>query len=126
MSSAAHLSPMLYPSSFQYGIPEYPNPVEHPYEIVARSLERAQRRSGAAPRRFRPWLLAFRDHAFGGRTFGGPEVRSQIAAAEAFGANGWLLWNPRNGYTADGLEPEPFAAPAISSPESTGDTRPGS
>jgi hypothetical protein len=126
MQSVDYLSPMLYPSSFQYGIPDYRKPIEHPYEIVLRSLERAHQRTAVAPLRFRPWLQAFRDYAFGGRAFGGPEVRSQIEAAESFGANGWMLWNPRNRYIAEGLRPEAVTTPEISSPGWTAGTRPGS
>jgi hypothetical protein len=59
-----YISPMLYPSSFQFGIPGYRNPVQHPYEIVHRSLERALERTGPSPVRFRPWLQAFPDYAF--------------------------------------------------------------
>lgn len=33
-----YVSPMLYPSSFQFGIPGYRRPVEHPYQIVRLSL----------------------------------------------------------------------------------------
>ena len=29
-----YISPMLYPSGFQFGIPGYRNPVANPYEIV--------------------------------------------------------------------------------------------
>ena len=28
---------------------------------------------------------------------------AQIRAAEVFGANGWMLWNPRNIYSGAGL-----------------------
>lgn len=98
-----YLSPMLYPSGFKFGIPGYANPVAHPHEIVYLTLKRAAERSGLAPLRFRPWLQAFRDYAFDHRPFTGEEIRQQIAAAEKFGANGWMLWNPRNAYTADGL-----------------------
>ncbi len=101
-----YLSPMLYPSGFKFGIPGYTNPVAHPHEIVHLTLRRAADRSGLAPVRFRPWLQAFRDYAFDRRPFGGQEIRQQIDAAEKFGANGWMLWNPRNAYTADGLKPE--------------------
>jgi hypothetical protein len=41
-----YVSPMLYPSGFQFGIPGYPNPVTHPYEIVRLLLERARARLG--------------------------------------------------------------------------------
>jgi hypothetical protein len=102
---ADYVSPMLYPSSFQFGIPGHRQPVEHPYQIVRLSLERARERTALPPVRFRPWLQAFRDYAFGGRPFTATEIRSQIDAAEDFGADGWMLWNPRNQYSAAGLKP---------------------
>ncbi|HET7833239.1 MAG TPA: putative glycoside hydrolase [Gallionella sp.] len=101
-----YISLMLYPSGFQFGIPGISNPVEHPDQIVARTLERARQRTGWPPSRFRPWLQAFRDYAFGRVPFGGAQVRAQIDAAEAFGSDGWMLWNPRNVYSRDGLRPK--------------------
>ena len=98
-----YLSPMLYPSGFQFGIPGYPNPLAHPYEIVRLSLERARARLGVAPIRFRPWLQAFKDYAFDRRTFDADEVAAQIRAAADFGSDGWMLWNPRNTYGDAGL-----------------------
>jgi hypothetical protein len=102
-----YVSPMLYPSSFQFGIPDYRNPVEQPYEIVHRSLSRALQRTKGSPLRFRPWLQAFRDEAFDGRPFTSGEVRAQIRAAEAIGTDGWMLWNPQNRYSREDLLPEP-------------------
>ncbi len=98
-----YLSPMLYPSGFHAGIPGCSDPVAHPYEIVYRSLVRAKERSGLAPVRFRPWLQAFHDYAFDRREYGAKEIMQQIRAAEDFGSNGWMLWNPRNEYSVDGL-----------------------
>jgi hypothetical protein len=98
-----YVSPMLYPSCFQFGIPGYRNPVQHPYEIVYLSLKRARDRTDLPAMRFRPWLQAFRDYAFGGKPFKGREIRAQINAAEIFGSDGWMLWNPRNVYSGDGL-----------------------
>jgi len=98
-----YLSLMLYPSGFQFGIPGYRNPVEHPYEIVFRSLERARERTGLPSVRFRPWLQNFRDYAFDKRNFFGPEIRTQISAADTFGSGGWMLWNARNEYFSEGL-----------------------
>jgi hypothetical protein len=98
-----YVSPMLYPSCFQYGIPGYRDPVAHPYEIVFLSLQNARER-GIASIRFRPWLQAFRDYAFDRREFTGTQIRAQISAAEKFGSDGWMLWNPRNLYTAGGLQ----------------------
>jgi len=102
-----YISLMLYPSGFQFGIPGYRNPVAHPYEIVSLSLKRARERTNIPAVRFRPWLQAFKDYAFDKRYFYGPEIRSQIIAAEEFGSGGWMLWNPRNVYRADGLKIEP-------------------
>jgi hypothetical protein len=31
-------------------------------------------------------------------------VRAQITAADEFGSNGWMLWNPRNDYSTAGFE----------------------
>lgn len=100
------MSPMLYPSGFKFGIPGYLNPVRHPREIIYLSLEQAKKRTGLPGIRFRPWLQAFRDYAFGGVPFTGREIRTQIDAAENSGSNGWMLWNPNNLYTRNGLKPK--------------------
>ena len=98
-----YVSPMLYPSGFEFGIPGYRDPVQHPYEIVRYSLERAIARTGVSPLRFRPWLQAFRDYAFDRRNFGEDEVKAQIKGADGFGSDGWMLWNPRNDYAGLGF-----------------------
>lgn len=98
-----YLSPMLYPTSFSFGIPGYANPVAAPREIVGLSLANAGRRTGLSGLHFRPWLQAFRDYAFDRRVFGAEQIRAQIDAAEAFGSDGWMLWNPRNVYGEGGL-----------------------
>jgi hypothetical protein len=100
---ADYVSPMLYPSSFRFGIPGYRNPVRYPYEIVRLSLDRAVARAGVSPLRLRPWIQAFADYAFRGGSFASGEIRKQIAAAEEAGTSGWMLWNPRNRYSADDL-----------------------
>lgn len=101
-----YLSPMLYPSGFQYGIPGYRIPVTHSYEIVYLSLKRAQERTHLPSVHFRPWLQAFRDYAFDKRYFGDKEIRDQINAVEKFGSYGWMLWNPQNIYSKYGLKRE--------------------
>jgi hypothetical protein len=98
-----YVSPMLYPSTFQYGIPGDRNPVENPLDIIRLTLARAHERTGLNPIHFRPWLQAFRDYAFDRRKFGADQIRDQIQAAETFGSDGWMLWNPRNVYTTAGL-----------------------
>lgn len=102
-----YMSLMLYPSGFQFGIPGYLNPVHHPREVVHLSLQKAKQRTGLPAMRFRPWLQAFRDYAFDRTPFGAEQIRVQIEAADNFGSDGWMLWNPHNIYLRDGLRPEP-------------------
>ncbi|MDP3266955.1 MAG: putative glycoside hydrolase [Sulfuricurvum sp.] len=98
-----YLSPMLYPSGFNAGIPGYPNPVKANYEIVKHSLDKSLTKSGNSALCYRPWLQAFKDYAFDRRVYGEQEIRDQIRASEDFGSCGWILWNPRNVYTGAGL-----------------------
>ncbi len=99
-----YLCPMLYPSGFQFGIPGYRIPVANPYQIVYLSLKRAQERTKLPPQHFRPWLQAFRDYAFDRREFKDREITSQVDAANGFGSDGWMFWNPRNNYSPAGLK----------------------
>ena len=103
---ADYLSPMLYPSGFQFGIPGYTNPITHPYEIVNRSLEECKSRTAGTAVRYRPWLQAFPDYAFGGQKVGADEIGKQIKASKDAGTVGWMLWNPRNVYSSDDIKPE--------------------
>jgi hypothetical protein len=103
---APHLDffcPMVYPSGYHKGIPGFRNPVENPYEVVRESVRLIRQRSGQARVRVRPWLQDFRDYAFDRRIFGVAEIRAQIKGADDAGAVGWMLWNPRNDYTAAAL-----------------------
>ena len=112
-----YLSPMLYPSGFQYGIPGYRIPTTHSYEIVYLTLKKAQERTGLSPFRFRPWLQAFRDYAFDRRFFEEREIREQINGVERFGSPGWLLWNPQNIYSKEGLKRKGSSVYAFQKPE---------
>jgi len=98
-----YISPMLYPSSFQVGIPGYPNPVQANYQIVKHSLDKALQKSVNSPLHYRPWLQAFKDYAFDRRNYGAKEISEQIQASEDFGSNGWMLWNAANQYRVDGI-----------------------
>ena len=100
------ISPMLYPSGFQFGIPGYRNPVQNPYEIVYKTLEECKRRTASKPAKYRPWLQAFTDYAFGGKYFGAEEIGKQTKASRDAGTDGWMLWNPRNVYTTNDIRPE--------------------
>lgn len=102
---ADFICPMLYPSGFHLGIPEYKDPMKHMYEVIFYTLEEAYNRTGIDRRRFRPWLQAFRDYSFDKRPFRAKEIREQITASEDFGSGGWLLWHPASYFVADGLLP---------------------
>jgi hypothetical protein len=100
------VSPMLYPSGFQFGIPGYRNPIQAPYEIVFKSLEECKRRTASSHLHYRPWLQAFTDYAFGGKAFGADEIGKQTKAARDAATDGWMLWNPRNVYTTNEIKAE--------------------
>jgi hypothetical protein len=105
-----YISPMVYPSGYHVGIPGVRNPVNNPYEIVKESVRLTRKRANASPVVVRPWLQDFRDYAFDRRIFGVREIQAQIRGADDGGAQGWMLWNPRNDYTAAALRPETVQA----------------
>jgi hypothetical protein len=94
---------MAYPSAYHRGIPGHPNPVAHPYEVVSETVRRTRERTAHAQVGVRPWIQDFCDYAFDRRPFGVPELHRQMKGAEDAGARGWMLWNPRNVYTAEAL-----------------------
>jgi len=98
-----YISPMLYPSSFTWGLPGCTNPAADPGQIVRRSLAEAVQRTGLPGVRFRPWLQAFRDYAFDHRPFDAAAIKAQVDAADAADTDGWMLWNPRNHYEVTDL-----------------------
>ena len=105
-----YISPMVYPSGYHRGIPGFRNPVEHPYEIVRESVRLIRKRSTHATVQVRPWIQDFRDYAFDRRIFGVREIRAQMRGADEAGGAGWMLWNPRNDYTAEALRSKPVVA----------------
>ncbi|MBM4441554.1 MAG: GTP-binding protein, partial [Candidatus Rokubacteria bacterium] len=103
---APHLDyfcPMVYPSGYHKGIPGYRNPVENPYHIVHESVRLTIKRSAPHVVKVRPWLQDFRDYAFDRRIFGVTEIKAQIKGSDDAGGIGWMLWNPKNDYTAAAL-----------------------
>jgi hypothetical protein len=106
---SAHLdfiSPMVYPSGYNRGIPGFIKPLENPYQIVFESVRLIRKRAAHTQVRVRPWLQDFRDYAFDKRIFGVTEIRAQMKGADDAGGSGWMLWNPRNNYTVAALRPK--------------------
>jgi hypothetical protein len=104
-----YICPMVYPSGYHRGIPGVRNPVAQPYEIVKESVRLTRKRSAPGTVQVRPWLQDFRDYAFDRRIFGVNEIRAQIRGARDGGAVGFMLWNPKNGYTGGALAPKTTA-----------------
>jgi hypothetical protein len=92
------------------GIPGVRKPVENPYEIVKESVRLTRKRAAHTAVQVRPWIQDFRDYAFDKRIFGVKEIRGQIKGSDDGGGSGWMLWNPRNDYTADALRRQPVVA----------------
>ena len=105
-----YICPMVYPSGYHKGIPGHSNPMLVPGKVVFESVRLIRKRAGVNVVRVRPWLQDFKDYAFDRRIFGVSEVTAQIRGAEEAGAPGWMLWNPRNDYTAAALRGKPALA----------------
>jgi len=97
-----YLSPMVYPSHFASGFLNFPNPANHPYEVVNHSMLSASGRLTAAsstPDKLRPWLQDFNL----GASYTAEMVRAQIQATYDAGLDSWMLWDPNNRYTPAAL-----------------------
>ena len=93
--------PMVYPSHFNSGEYDLPDPNAEPGQTVARSLEDFQRALEGRTARLTPWLQDFSL----GRAYSLEDVLAQIAAARGEHADGFLLWNPEGVYSTDALGP---------------------
>lgn len=99
------ISPMTYPSHYSPGNFEFPNPAEHPYEVILKTLESGKKfietASGTAS--VRPWLQDFDL----GAVYDAKMVREEIRAVTDAGyGNSWMVWNPRNFYEKENFLPE--------------------
>jgi hypothetical protein len=106
-----YMCPMVYPSHFVPGEFGFDNPAEHPYEIIARSMEAGFKQIDGQRAKLRPWLQDFtliwvpKDQIV---EYGPDEVRAQIKAVEDSGQSvGWTLYDSSNLYDEAALKPEP-------------------
>lgn len=99
------ISPMLYPSTFDKGIPGYKEAVAHPYEVVHNSAKIAVQRTATTNCQVRPWLQDFQDYRFDKRLFGQAEIQAQIKGGFDAGCSGYMVWNPGGKYTVDAYAP---------------------
>jgi len=116
-----YISPMIYPSHYanvgQNGTGQLINevlfkyPDLEPYGVVYNTLFVAQKKlhRSQLSGRIRPWLQAFTASYLGKdryQEYNGEQIKEQIRAAYDAGIEEWLLWNPKNRYSADGLAKE--------------------
>ena len=89
------ISPMLYPSHYDANWYDFPDPDDHPGEMIDLALADGISR---LPREVvvRPWLQDF--------GYTAEEVRAQITAVEEYGL-GWMLWNAASEVTVEALLP---------------------
>jgi hypothetical protein len=104
---ADYVSLMVYPSHYEEGnIPVDGHPNDFPSETVTYTLEQSQLWAPGTMKKMRPWLQDFTYPLEGYSVYGPDEVRAQIAAAEAMGVSGWLLWNAAGEFQVSALAPE--------------------
>ncbi len=116
-----YVCPMVYPSHYSVGDFGFANPADHPYEVIFGTIEKGkeqirQKEIAAAGtttpslidpsfkkdlKKLRPWLQDFNL----GAMYDGNMIRKEKQALYDSGLTaGWLLWNPRNVYTAAALD----------------------
>jgi hypothetical protein len=91
--------PMVYPSHYNSGEYNLPDPSGSPGTTVAASLRDFRRQMRGSKAQLIPWLEDFSL----GRTRTPDEVRAQIEAARSYQTRGFLLWNPSGVYTQEVL-----------------------
>ncbi len=94
-----YIAPMLYPSHWNPGEYNVPDPNAQPYDIVLRSLQDFRSRTAGSSAIVLPWLQDFSL----GVSYGDAEVRAQIDATHASGIDGYFLWSPVVSYHGDAL-----------------------
>ena len=96
-----YICPMVYPSHYPAGHDGFINPAAHPYEVIHDALVVGNERlaSISSSAKLRPWLQDFDL----GANYNAKMIELQKEAVYNAGAYGWLLWNPKNIYTEDGL-----------------------
>ena len=93
--------PMVYPSHYNAGEYNLPDPNAEPGETVSHSLLDFQTALEGRKARLTPWLQDFSL----GRTYTLDDVRAQVQAARLRHAGGFLLWNAEGLYDAPALQP---------------------
>ncbi len=88
------ISPMLYPSHFDFNFDGRDNPADHPYYFIFTGSKKVISLSKGKTA-VRPWLQAFKWRV---TDYNAEYIIKQIKAAKDSGSNGYLFWNSSNNY----------------------------
>jgi hypothetical protein len=107
--------PMVYPSHYNAGEYNLPNPNAVPGATVSHSLSDFQTQLTGGRAVIIPWLQDFSL----GRTYSAADVAAQVAAARAHHTGGFMLWNAAGVYTPQALRggAPPPPLPALPAPQ---------
>jgi hypothetical protein len=106
-----YICPMLYPQTFGSGNLGYVNPQLYPYEVLFRSVRKANTRTDTL---VRAWL----QHYSLGVDYGLRELLAQRKGAEDAQGAGWTYWNAAGKYNRDLFVPDPYAQiPGLPTPD---------
>jgi hypothetical protein len=103
-----YVAPMIYPSHWGPGSFDIDDPNSQPYETVLASTQKFVELTEGTGARVVPWLQDFSL----GYEYGPEEVRAQIEAAAAAGADEWIMWDALVTYTQSAYVDESGQVPA--------------
>ena len=98
-----YICPMVYPSHYPTEYMKFKNPADHPYEVIANAIKVGNKRlASTTPDRaqLRPWIQDFNL----GAMYTADMIKQEIKAAGDNGADGFLVWDPKNLYTWAALQ----------------------
>jgi hypothetical protein len=133
-----YVMPMVYPSHYPPNFNGWENPNDHVYDLIYYVMGSGVRRAVATSspintlmserigtstpavytkpswnkEKLRTWI---QDFDYGGN-YGAKEVRDQIQATYDVGLTSWIIWDPSNRYTIEGLLPDVTLRAASSTP----------
>jgi hypothetical protein len=89
------ISPMLYPSHFDYGFDGFKRPGDNPYYFLNTGCKKAIKLLEGTGVKIVPWIQGFSWRA---SSFGPSYINQQIKAIKDAGLDGFLIWNAGNSY----------------------------
>lgn len=100
------ICPMFYPSHFPRGFLGWPNPSDHPFQIMKRSTLAMHSRTGMTPR---PWIQGF--------WYPPAHIVRQIEGLAKAGIQSWMIWNAKADYRATYAALEQLSGTPLTPPD---------